>query len=713
MMTITTSPQRFAKGPTVRRILHRAFLLSLFSLFTLLWQRPARAQDRQGFQVNRYEPTAAGEWSFWVDHPWYSSTRYFAGGLTLNYAHNPLVFGVTAPGGSFNAQGSAIEHQLLAHVDLAGSFLDRVLVSASLPVTLLETGTTQGGVSPLSGVAAGDPRLGAMVRIWGQPYKDAFSVSAGAYVWIPINHYTSSFPAQIGESWVRVMPKVVLGGLTHSVLWSFTGSFYYRPDQSIGTLPTGSGNTIGSEVNVGAAVAYANTDLRFSIGPEFIASTVVTGGHAFEQSYTSIEALLGVHYNIARLIQVGIGGGIGILREPGTPDGRALLRIAYAPMHEPKKPVLDRDHDDILDTEDACPDVPGVISKDPAKNGCPPLDRDHDGVLDDDDQCPDVPKGDRPDAKRPGCPLLDSDGDGVYDDVDQCPDVPQGNHPDAKRPGCPLLDKDGDGVYDDVDQCIDIPAGPHPDARRPGCPDTDKDGDTIFDSVDQCPDVPAGLHPDPEKIGCPLPDRDHDGVPDAVDACPDKPGAPSPDPKKNGCPGLVEMKGGMIVILRQVFFATNKDIIQKQSFPVLQAVADTLKVVPTIKRVGIEGHTDNKGKPELNTDLSDRRAKSVMRWLVEHDIAADRLEAKGYGPSRPIADNATNKGRALNRRVEFHIVDPPQVQNSAPAPDASTPGTAEDPARKDKADKKADKAKGEKKGGKKKKAADKGPDQEK
>ncbi|HNO67637.1 MAG TPA: hypothetical protein PKI49_03945, partial [Pseudomonadota bacterium] len=55
-----------------------------------LWSSPsAHAQDvKAGFQVNRYEPTAAGEWSFWVDHPWYSSTRYFAAGITLNYAHN-------------------------------------------------------------------------------------------------------------------------------------------------------------------------------------------------------------------------------------------------------------------------------------------------------------------------------------------------------------------------------------------------------------------------------------------------------------------------------------------------------------------------------------------------------------------------------------------------------------------------------------------------
>src|SRR5262249_5838752 len=151
----------------------------------------------------------------------------------------------------------------------------------------------------------------------------------------------------------------------------------------------------------------------------------------------------------------------------------------------------------------------------------------------------------------------------------------------------------------------------------------------VFDGYDQCKEIPAGMHPDPNKKGCPLPDRDKDLVPDAVDACPDKPGAPSLDPKKNGCPGLVETKEGQIVILKQVFFATNKDTILKKSFPVLDAVAVALKQLPQIKKIAIEGHTDNKGKPELNRDLSDRRAKSVLKYLVDKGVEA--------GGSRPRA----------------------------------------------------------------------------
>ena len=152
-------------------------------------------------------------------------------------------------------------------------------------------------------------------------------------------------------------------------------------------------------------------------------------------------------------------------------------------------------------------------------------------------------------------------------------------------------------------------------------------------------------------------------MPDPLDACPDQPGAPSPDPKKNGCPGLVEMKGDKIVIVKPVFFATNKDVILKKSYPVLESVANALRASPQIKKVQVEGHTDNRGKAAYNVELSDRRARSVMKWLVEHGVAQERLEAQGFGPQKPIADNGTAKGRVKNRRVDFVIVDPPSDQS--------------------------------------------------
>jgi len=635
---------------------------------------PAQAQNT-GFQINRYEPTSAGEWSFLVDHPWYSSTRYFAAGVTLNYAHNPLVYGYSTVDNSFRQTTSIIEHQLLGHVDLAGSFLDRITIAASLPVTFLERGQRVGDLAPVSGAAVGDPRIGVMARIFGQPDRSPISLSIGASVWIPLRKIDPSLPQLSSDSDVRFLPKLVAGGLAKRIRWSVTLGFLYRPDANLGTFLIPDGSTTGSAIQLGAAVSYADTVKRFAIGPELLLSSVVVGGHAFQRDFTSLEVLLGAHYNIAGAVQVGAAAGLGILREPGTPDARALLRIAYAPMAKPEPPRVDTDNDGIVDRKDACPNEPGPATKDPRTNGCPPPDRDRDGTPDERDLCPTVPSGDKPDPARPGCPIPDRDADGVLDAQDQCPDLAQGSEPDPAKPGCPDKDTDKDGVVDTKDQCPSQPKSDHPDPTKLGCPDKDSDGDGVFDAQDQCPKVAAGGHPDPAKPGCPLPDRDGDSVVDAEDACPTRPGAPDPDPKKNGCPGLVTIKKGQIVILRSVFFANDEAVILKNSFPVLQAVANVLVTQPQITKLAVEGHTDDRGDAAHNTDLSKRRAQSVMQWLTDHGIAAARLTAEGYGPTRPIADNRTLYGRAKNRRVEFHIVEPSSMATQSTG-DPRTPGAA-------------------------------------
>ena len=636
----------------------------------------------QGFQLNRYEPTPAGETFFAVDRPWYSSTRYFAAGVTLNYAHDPLVYGVKNADGSTSVTTNVVEHALLGHVDIAGSFLDRVTLSATLPITFLERGTPAGGAGPIDGAAVGDPRVGLMIRLWNHADKDRFSIHVGGQIWIPIgadkNH--------AGDSGVRGLPKVVIGGLgARHLRWSISAGYLVRSSANIGSAANVIGSTVGQELQIGFGLGYTDLAQTFHVGPELLFATVPTGGHGLSKEFTGMEVLVGAQYLIKKQVQIGAAVGIGILREPGTPDFRGLLRVAYAPV---RTPVGDRDKDGILDNKDACPDDKGARTEDPATNGCPDRDgdgvsdrqdicpdepaganpdparrgcpaandRDGDGVVDDKDQCPDVPKGRFPDPDRLGCPA-DRDGDGVPDDKDQCPDVAAGDTPDPKRLGCPA-DRDHDGVPDDKDLCPDVPQGRFPDANRPGCP-ADQDHDGVIDQKDRCPEEPEGPHPDPDNIGCPLADRDHDNVTDLIDACPDEPGAPDPDPTKNGCPGLVTIKNGMIVILAPVFFATDKDVILEKSFPVLHAVANALKAQPEIKRVAVEGHTDSQGKLAHNMDLSDRRAKSVMKWLITVGAVDEaRLEAQGFGPTRPLDDNKSIVGRAANRRVEFHIVDP-------------------------------------------------------
>jgi outer membrane protein OmpA-like peptidoglycan-associated protein len=73
-------------------------------------------------------------------------------------------------------------------------------------------------------------------------------------------------------------------------------------------------------------------------------------------------------------------------------------------------------------------------------------------------------------------------------------------------------------------------------------------------------------------------------------------------------------------------------------------------------KLEVQGHTDNVGNDAYNQTLSEARAKAVATWLTQHGVAADRLTAKGYGKTKPVADNGSDEGRAKNRRVE--IADP-------------------------------------------------------
>lgn len=120
------------------------------------------------------------------------------------------------------------------------------------------------------------------------------------------------------------------------------------------------------------------------------------------------------------------------------------------------------------------------------------------------------------------------------------------------------------------------------------------------------------------------------------------------------------LKKSCHVALLGVLFEFNKSTLQPASDPVLQKVADLLTKDPTLK-VEVQGHTDNVGSDVYNQTLSEARARAVMDWLVKHGIPAARLTAKGYGKTKPVGDNASDEGRAKNRRVE--IANPACTEN--------------------------------------------------
>ncbi len=112
-----------------------------------------------------------------------------------------------------------------------------------------------------------------------------------------------------------------------------------------------------------------------------------------------------------------------------------------------------------------------------------------------------------------------------------------------------------------------------------------------------------------------------------------------------------------IVITQKIHFEFDRAVIRPISYPILDDVASLLMRNPQIRLVRVEGHTDWIGSDAYNQKLSEARANSVRNYLIQKGIEPDRLQAAGYGESRPIADNNTVMGRARNRRTEFTVVD--------------------------------------------------------
>lgn len=140
--------------------------------------------------------------------------------------------------------------------------------------------------------------------------------------------------------------------------------------------------------------------------------------------------------------------------------------------------------------------------------------------------------------------------------------------------------------------------------------------------------------------------RDEPAPPPRVAAAeppPPPPPAPAPAPP-DPCAGRI--------VLRGVTFAFDSDEITGASMATLDVAAETLGECPNV-RTAVDGFTDSVGSETYNQGLSQRRAESVSHYLSSHGVSPGRLQAKGYGESRPIADNSTDDGRALNRRVEL------------------------------------------------------------
>ena len=231
------------------------------------------------------------------------------------------------------------------------------------------------------------------------------------------------------------------------------------------------------------------------------------------------------------------------------------------------------------------------------------------------------------------CPDQDDDGDSVKNRDDRCP-LEAGSVDNA---GCPDKDSDGDGVVDREDKCASVAGSP----RHQGCPPPDSDGDSVADDEDGCPQEAGPA----SNRGCPVREE-----PKPVEPKPEEPKPVEPKPEEPKTP-VEETKSPLD---HRVQFPVGQAEFQEEERRQLDAIADYLKANPKLT-VRIEGHTDNTGPEELNRTLSQQRAERVRAYLIQRGVAGNRLEAKGYGPTRPLMSNDTPEGLTANRRVEFVV----------------------------------------------------------
>jgi len=154
---------------------------------------------------------------------------------------------------------------------------------------------------------------------------------------------------------------------------------------------------------------------------------------------------------------------------------------------------------------------------------------------------------------------------------------------------------------------------------------------------------------------------------------PPPPPTPAPKVEMPVKASRVQLKNHKIEIDEKIQFDQNAATIKEVSHPLLNDIVDVIKKNPQITRVDIEGHASAEGNEQANVKLSDDRAKSVMAYLVGKGISDKILTAKGFGSSKPIADNATEDGREKNRRVEFNVTEGAAAAPAPAAPASATP----------------------------------------
>lgn len=405
----------------------RAGVAAIVLAFASIVPAPLRAQTFGGIALDQLDPAPAGDTFTAVPSPFAAGHLVPRGLALFDYAARPLTLVTTS------SSRAVVSGQGFLHLGASLALWDRLLVSLSLPIALVQSGEAPSAgrftFTAPSSAQVGDLRVGARIRIVGD---DGAPIQLGGSV--DVHAPTAPAGSFAGERVVRLSPRLIAGGAIQRFVWSAAAGFDFHGEPNPSTFAWGA----AAGVRLGAD--------RAQLGVEIFGATPVQASFFDLDPQTrvarglvsNVELEITGKVRLVRSLFFTAGAGPGLTDAVGTPTFRVLGGLAWAPPPEvaagpgEAAAVVDTDADGVVDRDDACPSTFGVKSADRRRNGCPVLDADDDGVDDRDDACPDRAGVKTTDPKRNGCPA-DTDGDGVPDDLDGCPKV-KGS---AATNGCP------------------------------------------------------------------------------------------------------------------------------------------------------------------------------------------------------------------------------------------------------------------------------------
>jgi len=578
----------------------RGVALVLLIAGTMLLPAPSQAQVEVNYNTFRFAGNSKG--IIHTEAGQLEPPLDFSIGLGMSYGHKPLVLRHALTNEVLD--NDLVEQRVGADLSFSMAFSSWFGTDLYVPLVAYQKGSDPITNEVVPSFAVGDVTLTPRFKIAG-------SRRGGGFLSL-------------------LLPVTFPSGKATKGSYAQADGFSFRP-----TIAMSAGDVVTWAMNLGVVVREPSQPFGVEQGFEFFVSTGFEFSLMEDTSFLLIDAygstqfddffqrqettpveVLAAYKHRFRKFYVTVGGGMGMTRGYGVPEWRVMMNLTYA------SELLDRDGDRIGDDDDQCPNDPEDYDQYQDADGCPEPDNDKDGILDTKDKCPNKPEDVDGFEDLDGCPEPDNDADGILDVEDECP----------------LQAEDKDN-FEDTD----------------GCPELDNDQDSIQDKDDQCPLEKEDLDGWKDQDGCPDPDNDKDGIADTRDKCPNEPEKMNGYKDEDGCPDVV-FTCKEFIIPEKVFFRTRSYRILKKSFPLLKVVAETVLEHPEAAVLEIQGHSDERGSAKFNKRLSDRRAKSVMQYLIKQGVPAERLTYKGYGFDLPLEPGNTGpEYYDQNRRVQFIV----------------------------------------------------------